>query len=59
MNATHTGQPLYALLEAAKEKGPYILVAHSIGGAYMRIFAAQHREEVAGLVLVDATPPPI
>ena len=58
IDATLTSQQLYALLEAAtKEQGPYILVGHSIGGAYLRMFAAQHREEVAGLVLVDATPP--
>lgn len=45
---------LHALLEAAGEEGPYILAAHSLGGRYARLFAAQHPGEVAGLVLVDA-----
>lgn len=45
---------LHALLAAADETGPYILVAHSLGGRYARLFAAQYPGEVAGLVLVDA-----
>jgi pimeloyl-ACP methyl ester carboxylesterase len=45
---------LHTLLEAAGEKGPYVLVAHSLGGRYVRLFAEQYPDEVAGLVLVDA-----
>ncbi|WP_153395602.1 alpha/beta fold hydrolase [Ornithinicoccus halotolerans] len=33
--------------------GPYVLVGHSLGGHYVRAFAAQHTDEVAGMVLVD------
>jgi pimeloyl-ACP methyl ester carboxylesterase len=33
---------------------PYILVGHSFGGLSMRLFASMYRDEVAGLVLVDA-----
>ena len=33
-----------------------VLVGHSLGGWYVRTFAAQYPDEVAGLVLVDATP---
>jgi pimeloyl-ACP methyl ester carboxylesterase len=57
MDGANTSQQFYAVLQAANESGPYILVGHSLGGAYVRMFAAQHREDVAGLVLVDATPP--
>jgi pimeloyl-ACP methyl ester carboxylesterase len=57
MDAANTSRQLYALLQAANEKGPYIAVGHSLGGAYMRLFAAEHRKDVAGLVLVDATHP--
>jgi pimeloyl-ACP methyl ester carboxylesterase len=32
---------------------PYVLVGHSFGGLVMRIFAARHRAEVAGLVLIE------
>jgi pimeloyl-ACP methyl ester carboxylesterase len=45
---------LHALLQAAGEPGPYTLVAHSLGGRYARLFAAQHPELVSGMVLVDA-----
>lgn len=33
---------------------PYVLVGHSIGAHVVRAFAARHRGEVTGLVLVDA-----
>lgn len=48
---------LRALLSAAGEPAPYIVVGHSLGGAYGRIFADTGREDVAGLVLVDAFNP--
>ncbi len=47
---------LRALLAAAGEPGPYVLVGHSLGGLYVQLFTYQHPEEVAGLVLVDPTP---
>jgi pimeloyl-ACP methyl ester carboxylesterase len=47
---------LRALLAAAGEPGPYVLVGHSLGGLYVQLFAYQHPNEVAGLVLVDPTP---
>ena len=34
-------------------RGPYILVAHSMGALTSRAFAAEHLDEVAGVVLVD------
>jgi pimeloyl-ACP methyl ester carboxylesterase len=37
------------------EKGPYLLVGHSIAGLTMRIFAQMFPAQTAGMVLVDAT----
>jgi pimeloyl-ACP methyl ester carboxylesterase len=47
---------LHALLEAAKLEPPYVLVAHSLGGLFARLYAATYPGEVAGLLLVDAWP---
>lgn len=44
---------LHALLTAAKEPGPYVLVGHSWGGLIARLFASTYPDEVASLVLVD------
>jgi pimeloyl-ACP methyl ester carboxylesterase len=46
---------LRALLTAAHVEGPYVLVAHSIGAIYVRLFAAAHPADVAGMVLVDGS----
>jgi pimeloyl-ACP methyl ester carboxylesterase len=48
---------LVALLAAAGERPPYVLVGHSLGGVYTRVFADRHREDVVGLVLDDAFNP--
>jgi pimeloyl-ACP methyl ester carboxylesterase len=45
---------LYALLSAARETGPYVLVGHSYGGLIVRLYASTHPNDVCGLVLVDA-----
>jgi pimeloyl-ACP methyl ester carboxylesterase len=44
---------LHALLNAAKESRPYVLVGHSWGGLIARLFASTYPDEVVGLVLVD------
>jgi pimeloyl-ACP methyl ester carboxylesterase len=46
---------LHALLEAARIEGPYVLVGHSLGGAITRLYADDYREDVVGMVLVDAS----
>lgn len=48
---------LHLALQRAKERGPYILVGHSMGGLVVRIFAERYPEATAGMVLVDATSP--
>ena len=45
---------LHALLRAANQPGPYVLVAHSWGGLNARLYASTYPEEVSGLVLLDA-----
>ena len=47
---------LHTLLERAGVHGPYVLVGHSSGGPYVRVFAARYPDEVAGMVLLDAQP---
>ncbi|NDJ62382.1 MAG: alpha/beta hydrolase [Chloroflexi bacterium] len=47
---------LDALLRAAGEDGPYLLVAHSLMGLSIPVFAADHLDAVVGVVLVDPTP---
>ena len=44
---------LHDMLHEAKFDPPYVLVGHSMGGAIIRAFADQFRQETAGLVLVD------
>ncbi len=45
---------LGVLLERAGQRGPYVLVGHSMGGMNVRLFASEHAARVAGMVLVDA-----
>jgi pimeloyl-ACP methyl ester carboxylesterase len=45
---------LHALLRTAGVPGPYVLVGHSLGGLFVRLYAATYPADVVGLVLVDA-----
>ena len=45
---------LHALLRGAKQKGPYVLVAHSWGGLNVRLYASTYPDEVSGLVLLNS-----
>eukprot|EP00188_Purpureofilum_apyrenoidigerum_P000815 Plantae.Rhodophyta-Purpureofilum_apyrenoidigerum.ctg14023.p1 GENE.Plantae.Rhodophyta-Purpureofilum_apyrenoidigerum.ctg14023~~Plantae.Rhodophyta-Purpureofilum_apyrenoidigerum.ctg14023.p1 ORF type:complete len:367 (+),score=21.07 Plantae.Rhodophyta-Purpureofilum_apyrenoidigerum.ctg14023:97-1197(+) len=61
-HALHMWQQAYdthtALIHAGI-KGPYILVGHSLGGLLTRVYAQMYPDEVAGVVLVDATHPDV
>jgi pimeloyl-ACP methyl ester carboxylesterase len=48
---------LHAALDAAGERGPYVLVAHSRGGLYNMIFAGLYPDDIAGLVFADSSHP--
>jgi pimeloyl-ACP methyl ester carboxylesterase len=45
---------LHRLLNVAKIPGPYVLVGHSFGGLFVRLYNVLYPQEVSGLVLVDA-----
>lgn len=47
-------EELHTLLTEADIAGPHVLVGHSLGGLYARLYAHVYPQEVAGLVLVDA-----
>lgn len=55
--ATRNVTELHRLLEAAGETPPYVLVGHSYGGIIVRLFAQYYPQEVAGVVLLDASAP--
>jgi pimeloyl-ACP methyl ester carboxylesterase len=44
---------LHALLAAADQPGPYVVVGASWGGLIAKLFASTYPDEVSGLVLVD------
>jgi pimeloyl-ACP methyl ester carboxylesterase len=45
------------LLANAGIDSPYVLVGHSFGGLYVRMYAYQYPNEVEGMVLVDSSHP--
>jgi pimeloyl-ACP methyl ester carboxylesterase len=47
---------LHVLLARARVAGPFVLVGHSSGAQYVRIFAGRYPEQVAGMVLLDGQP---
>jgi pimeloyl-ACP methyl ester carboxylesterase len=46
---------LQTMLTAARIQPPYVLLAHSYGGFVGRLFAADHRDEVAGMILIESS----
>ncbi|MCJ7550906.1 MAG: alpha/beta hydrolase [Anaerolineae bacterium] len=53
-DADHVVEELHSLLVAADEREAVLLVGHALGGVTTRLYAARYRDDVAGLVLVDA-----
>jgi pimeloyl-ACP methyl ester carboxylesterase len=47
---------LHALLGASGERGPYVVVGHSLGGAIAKLYASEYPQNVSGLVLIDYLP---
>lgn len=48
---------LHTLLDRAGITGPLVMTGHSVGGLYALDYTARYPEQVAGMVLLDATPP--
>lgn len=57
VNAGLYAQELWALLTAAREPGPYVVVGHSYGGLIARAFVHQHLSSVAGVLLAESVDP--
>lgn len=55
-SARAIAEELHAALRMAHLAPPYLVVGHSAGGLYARVFAATYPTEVTGLVLVDPAP---
>ncbi len=55
-NGVAVATDLHLLLDRAHVPGPFVLVGHSSGAQYVRIFAGRHPEQVAGMVLLDGQP---
>ncbi len=56
-SADKLAEDLSTTLKAGGIAAPYILVAHSAGSFETLLFADRRRSEVAGMVLVDPSPP--
>lgn len=51
----HVAENLHSLLHVLDTEPPYVLVGHSLGGPFIRMFTALYPDEVAGLVYIDPT----
>lgn len=57
LRSAHVAEDLHRALSAAGEPGPFVMVGHSLGGPYLLTYTGLYGEEVAGMVLVDASHP--
>jgi pimeloyl-ACP methyl ester carboxylesterase len=56
-DADHVAAELHGLLAAAHVDTPVVLMGHSMGGLFIRDYAAHYPAEVAGLVFEDSSTP--
>jgi pimeloyl-ACP methyl ester carboxylesterase len=54
-DAIQIAHELHTALANARVTPPYILVGHSFGGPFIRVFAGLYPGEVAGMLLIDPT----
>jgi pimeloyl-ACP methyl ester carboxylesterase len=54
-DAIQIARELHAALANARIAPPYLLVGHSFGGPFVRVFAGLYPNEVAGMLLIDPT----
>ncbi|MEO1654209.1 MAG: alpha/beta hydrolase, partial [Bacteroidota bacterium] len=52
-NLKNVADHLLKILDHLEQPPPYILVGHSLGGAYVRGFAHYYPEMLAGLIMID------
>ncbi len=55
-DAVANSQRLSKLIGQLDIKKPFVLVGYSLGGLYARHYAALHPDQIAAIVLLDATP---
>jgi microcystin degradation protein MlrC len=57
LDAERNARRLHALLAAAGVRGPLLFIGHSLGGLLMRVYTGLYPEQVAGLMMLDASHP--
>jgi pimeloyl-ACP methyl ester carboxylesterase len=57
MTARTDAADLHQLLEAGNIPGPIVVVAHSYGGLIGLMEAVEHPDDIAGMILIDASHP--
>ncbi|HEX2012892.1 MAG TPA: alpha/beta hydrolase [Roseateles sp.] len=57
LDSERNARRLHALLDAAGVRGPLVFIGHSLGGLLMRVYTGLYPEQVAGLMMLDASHP--